>query len=158
MRVGVGSQNPVKVAATETALGDVPATVTAVAVDSGVPEQPWSESETIAGAKNRAFRARAADDYDLGVGLEGGVAHVDGADGLFLVMWGAVTDGETVGLGSGPRLVLPASVADRLEDGEELGPVMDDLTGVEGIARKQGAAGVHVGSIRRQLRVGFATV
>ncbi|MGM0397390.1 MAG: inosine/xanthosine triphosphatase [Halobacteriota archaeon] len=142
MRVAVGSENPVKRAATERALADVATAVESVAVESGVAEQPWGEAETIEGAKTRAERARSADDYDLGVGIEGGVASVDGAEGLFLIMWAAVTDGEQVGLGAGPRLELPETVASRLEAGAELGPVLDDLLDTTGIKQTQGAAGV----------------
>ena len=123
-------------------MGDVATAVESVAVESGVAEQPWGDSETIEGAKRRAERALAAGAFDLGVGIEGGAARVSGAEGLFLVMWAAVTDGDTVGLGSGPRLQLPAAIATRLEDGAELGPVLDDHLGTDGIAENQGAAGV----------------
>lgn len=142
MRVGVGSTNPVKRSATIRAMSDVATAIESVDVDSGVSEQPWGERETIEGANTRANRARMDDDFELGVGIEGGVARIDGADGLFLVMWAAVTNGTTTGLGSGPRLRLPTSVADRLDDGAELGPVMDEVLGTEGVARRQGAAGV----------------
>lgn len=142
MRVAVGSENPVKRAATKRAMGDVATLVEPVGVASGVSEQPWGDSETIDGGKRRAERALAAGDFDLGVGIEGGVARVSGADGLFLVMWAAVTDGETMGLGSGPRLQLPAPIAARLEDGAELGPVLDERLDTVGIAENQGAAGV----------------
>lgn len=141
MRVGVGSRNPVKVAATEAALGDrFDATVESVAVESGVAEQPFGERETVAGAENRARRAFEAG-YDLGVGLEGGVAEVPGTEGLYLVMWAAVTDGDRVGRGGGVRLRLPDAVAERVRAGEELGPVMDDVLGESNVARNQGAAG-----------------
>lgn len=142
MRVAVGSGNPVKRAATARAMGDVATDIEAIAVESGVSEQPWGERETITGAKTRAARARAAGAFDLGVGIEGGVDEVEGADGLFLVMWAAVSDGTSVGLGSGPRLRLPDHVADRLEAGAELGPVMDDVLDTSGVAKEQGAAGV----------------
>lgn len=131
-----------KRAATERAMAGVATAVEAVGVDSGVPEQPWGEAETIAGAETRAAKAVLAGTYDLGVGIEGGVAPIDGADGVFLVMWAAVTNGDVVGLGAGPRLRLPDRVATRLEAGEELGPVMDDLLDTEGIAEAEGAAGV----------------
>ncbi|WP_327052133.1 inosine/xanthosine triphosphatase [Halomicrococcus gelatinilyticus] len=142
MRVGVGSTNPVKVAATEAALeGRTDATVDSVDVASGVPEQPFGDAETVEGAENRARRALDAG-YDLGVGLEGGVAEVGDVDGLYLVMWAAVTDGETIGRGSGLRLRLPDGVARRVRGGEELGPVMDDVLGESNVAKKMGAAGV----------------
>jgi inosine/xanthosine triphosphatase len=143
MRVGVGSGNPVKRAATERAFeaADRPASVEAVPVESGVSEQPIGDGETIRGAKTRA--RRALDGYDLGIGIEGGVA--DGPDGRYLIMWAAATDGRERGLGSGPRLRLPDDIADRVDAGEELGPVMDEVVGLSNVARKQGAAGVLTG-------------
>ena len=100
MRVGVGSGNPVKRRAVEAVLDagedafGEGATVEAVPVDSGVSEQPRGHRETVAGAETRARNALAAGAYDLGVGIEGGVADVAAAPGLFLVMWAAVADGD----------------------------------------------------------------
>ncbi|OIB57522.1 DUF84 family protein [Natrialba sp. SSL1] len=167
MEIAVGSTNPVKVDAVERVLEshncacnadsdcdhgsetdcscDCPALdppATPVAVDSGVPEQPWSVEETITGARNRARRAYDTTMADYAVGLEGGVARFDGVDGLSLVMWAAVTDGTRVEVGSGPTLRLPDEIAARLENGEELGPVMDDVLDTTGIAEAEGAAGV----------------
>jgi inosine/xanthosine triphosphatase len=143
MDVAVGSGNPVKRDAVAAALPG--AAVDAVPVESGVSEQPWGDDETIEGAANRAERALARETaangrYDLAVGLEGGVA--ERTDDLYLVMWAAATDGERVEVGAGPRLRLPDDVASRLEDGDELGPVMDDLLDTTGVAENEGAAGV----------------
>jgi inosine/xanthosine triphosphatase len=141
MRVGVGSGNPVKRRAV-TRVVDDDATVEAVTVESGVAEQPRGHAETIEGAETRAGNVLVAEPaFDFGVGIEGGVAEFDGTEGLFLVMWAAVTDGGRVGHGAGPSLRLPHSVADRVRDGAELGPVMDDVLGTEGIAEREGAAG-----------------
>jgi inosine/xanthosine triphosphatase len=167
MFVVVGSGNPVKQRATQAALARLEksqVTVRSEAVPSGVPEQPRGHAETRRGAVNRARAARsvAIDDPDgptgqgprYGVGIEGGVAGFEGVgtrdegdgrmagDGTYLVMWAAVTDGERVGTGAGPSLPLPSAVATRVANGEELGPVMDDLLGTHGVARRQGAAGV----------------
>jgi len=195
MRIAVGSGNPVKRDATARVF---PAsTVVTEPVPSGVAEQPMGHNETRRGARNRAIAALRAGAYNLGVGIEGGVAsfgrsngskigdgsndvdsnvhadadshadadadsnvHADAdadnnadtdadadnnadtdADDLFLVMWAAVTDGERRGVGAGPSLLLPESIAARVRDGEELGPVMDDILGESNVARKQGAAG-----------------
>lgn len=143
-RVAVGSGNPVKRRATAAVVGG---TVTAVPVDSGVPEQPRGRAETVAGARTRAERALATERpdggrYDLGVGIEGGVAPVDGLDARCLVMWAAVTDGEAVGCGAGPTLPLPPAVGERVREGAELGPVMDEIVGETGVARGRGAVGV----------------
>ena len=187
MRIAVGSGNPVKRDATARVF---PAsTVVTEPVPSGVAEQPMGHDETRRGARNRAIAALRAGAYDLGVGIEGGVASFDGsngskigdgsndadsnvhadadsnadsnadadadsnvhadadnnadtdADDLFLVMWAAVTDGKRWGVGAGPSLLLPESIGSRVRDGEELGPVMDDVLGESNVARKQGAAG-----------------
>ncbi|WP_096390765.1 DUF84 family protein [Halopenitus persicus] len=135
MRIGVGSGNPVKRAAVASVLEG---SVEVVPVDSGVSEQPRGRSETVRGADTRAAAALEAG-YDLGVGLEGGVATVDGRDGLFLIMWATLDDGATVGRGAGPSVRLPADVARRVRNGEELGPVMADVTGDAGLAERDGA-------------------
>jgi inosine/xanthosine triphosphatase len=145
MQVGLGSRNPVKVSATERALPD--ATVDPLSVDSGVSEQPTGHAETVQGAVIRAERALAAGEYDLGVGIEGGVAHLDAAEGLWLVMWAAATDGDRTGRGAGPSLRLPDAIARRVEAGEELGPVMDDVLGEDDVAQRQGAAGALSGGV-----------
>ncbi|WP_435195680.1 inosine/xanthosine triphosphatase [Natronomonas sp. EA1] len=145
MNVIVGSGNPVKVRAVERALASAgyEPHVTGVAVDSGVSEQPYGDAETREGARNRA---RAAfDGCDLAVGIEGGVAPRDG--GLWLVMHAAVTDGDDLAYGEGPALRLPDAIAARVEAGEELGPVMDDVLGEDDVAKKQGAAGALTGGI-----------
>jgi inosine/xanthosine triphosphatase len=149
MRIAVGSGNPVKRRAVESAVEstfDDP-TVEPVSVDSGVAEQPHGHEETITGAGTRAANALAAGAYDLGVGLEGGVAEFPGTDGLFLIMWATATDGDRTGRGAGPSFQLPDSIADRVDDGEELGPVMDDVLGEDDVATNQGAAGALSGGV-----------
>lgn len=172
MRIGVGSGNPVKREATERAVAGEDGfaegvLVEACPVPSGVSEQPVGVAETRRGAVNRARAVLDVDvgreagvgpeagtdredgaaggGYDLGVGVEGGVAEVEGGDELLLVMWAAVTDGERLGVGSGPSLVLPDRIAARVRGGEELGPVMDDVLGESDVARGRGAAGALTG-------------
>jgi len=143
MHVAVGSGNPVKVDAVEAALPD--ARVASVPVESGVSEQPFGLAESIEGAETRA--RRALDDHDLAVGIEGGVARLPDAEGLWLVMWAAATDGDRWGRGDGPSIRLPDDIASRVDAGEELGPVMDDVLGEEEVARSQGAAGALTGGV-----------
>jgi non-canonical (house-cleaning) NTP pyrophosphatase len=162
--IAVGSGNPVKRDAVVRVFPS--ATVGAVRVDSGVSEQPTSHAETRHGAALRARRAYETENPDLAVGIEGGVAVGPGEsaetasdarraggcdsgptglravdDDLFLVMWAAVTDGDLIAYGGGPTLPLPRRIADRVRDGEELGPVVDDVLGVDDVAMKEGAAG-----------------
>ncbi|WP_339104591.1 inosine/xanthosine triphosphatase [Haloterrigena salinisoli] len=152
MKVAVGSTNPVKIDAVERTLERFEPTVVDAAVDSGVPEQPWSIEETVTGAENRARRALATTDADYGIGLEGGVARIDGVPGLSLIMWAAATNGDRLERGGGPTLRLPDDVAARLEDGAELGPVMDDRLGTDGIAETEGAAGVLTAGLTNRTR------
>lgn len=143
MDVAVGSGNPVKLAAVRDALPT--ASVESTPVDSGVPEQPHGIAETLRGAETRAERALPG--HDLGVGLEGGVARYGPAEGLWLVMWAAATDGDRWGRGGGPSIRLPDGIARQVEAGAELGPVMDDVLDEEGVARDRGAAGALTGGV-----------
>lgn len=150
MQVAVGSTNPVKVGAVEDALAPLSPTLTAVDVPSGVAEQPRSVGETIEGAENRARRALASSDATYGVGIEGGVDAR--ADATYLVMWAAATDGDRLVRGGGPSLALPEPIAERIERGEELGPVLDDEFGTDGLARRSGAAGVFTDGLTDRRR------
>ena len=152
LEIAVGSTNPVKIDAVERTLERFDPHVTDVSVDSGVPEQPWSIEETVTGAENRARRALAEPEADYGIGLEGGVARLDGAPGLSLIMWAAVTDGDRIERGGGPTIRLPDDVARRLEDGAELGPVMDERLGTDGIAETEGAVGVLTDGLTNRRR------
>ncbi|MEZ3143981.1 DUF84 family protein [Halobaculum sp. MBLA0143] len=160
MLVAVGSGNPVKRDATAAALSDpaaddrfVDATVVREPVDSGVAEQPRGAAETRRGAVRRAVAAREATDAAVGVGIEGGVGSYDPVETaagpvggeLCLLVWAAVTDGTEMGVAAGPSMPLPAPVAERVADGEELGPVVDDLLDESGVARGRGTSGVVTG-------------
>src|SRR2546430_4333720 len=92
-RIAVGSTNPVKLGAVRDVMSRLApgARIEAIAVASGVADQPWGDEETIRGALARAAAARDALDADLGVGIEGGV--VDGERGsLRTCAWAAVID------------------------------------------------------------------
>ena len=141
MDIAIGSANPVKRDAVERVHPE--ARLTAVAVESGVAEQPRGRAETVTGARNRAVAALDVTDADYGVGIEGGVAERDPPGGLWLVMWVAVTDGTETHFGSGPSVRLPDTVAERIRDGEELGPVLDDELGRESLSEQEGAIGVY---------------
>jgi inosine/xanthosine triphosphatase len=147
--VYVGSTNPVKRAAATAVLRQVydPAPeVRAVAVPSGVPDQPWGDEQTARGALNRARAAVRHDGATLGVGFEGGLLEVDGA--LYTSAWCAVAheDG-TTGLAGGANLRLPPAVAANLRAGAELGPAMDRLTGLHNTKHDVGAIGILTGGL-----------
>jgi inosine/xanthosine triphosphatase len=153
-RAIVGSENPVKVAAVRAVLArcspDV--MVGGVAVPSGVPEQPWGDAETRAGATERARRALAADaDADLAVGIEGGVVREpDGS--VMSCAWAAIVDrAGTVSVGGSLALPLPPAVVSLLDAGIELGHAMDQVAGTSGTKHGGGAVGLlTAGLITRQ--------
>lgn len=158
--IAVGSRNPVKINAVAEIVAQrwPQATVTGVAVPSGVSPMPMSDHETLSGARNRAKAAREALNADLGFGLEGGVEPT--ADGLFLMGWVVVVDRlGREGIGGAAKLPLPTHIARRVLAGEELGPVMDDVLDDHNIKQKGGAVGALTdGLILRQdtFKVGVA--
>jgi inosine/xanthosine triphosphatase len=152
MRVAVGSANPVKVAAATAVLGGYFADVQveAHAVASGVPDQPFGDEQTIAGARARALRAREVADADIGVGLEGGV--VDGPNGMRTCAWCVIVhrDGRE-GVGGSLAMPLPDAVAEMIRAGEELGYAMDKFAQTRGTKHGKGAVGIlTAGRIDRQ--------
>lgn len=153
MKVVVGSTNPVKVGAVAVVFKHYfpEAEVTGTEVESGVGEQPKSEAETVRGAENRARAAlKSGEGVEYGVGIEGGYTKKDGHP--MECAWVAIgnRDGK-IGLGGGLYFELPAKVAKRIKAGEELGPIMDQLTGTDNVKQKMGAIGVFSkGKLSRQ--------
>ncbi len=149
-RVMVGSTNPVKIAAVRAVLGRCVSdlVVDGVAVPSGVPDQPWGDGETRAGAIARARAALAADPAaDLGVGLEGGVVREpDGS--VRTCAWAAIVDraGE-VSTGGSLAMPLPPGVVTLLDSGVELGHAMDQVARTTGTKHGRGAVGLLTGGL-----------
>lgn len=111
-----------------------------VDVPSGVPEQPIGDEQTRQGALNRARTALKDAQADLAIGLEGGVVYMP--HGVFTMGWVAIIDRSgRIGLSQSPWLQLPPTVADAIAGGQELGPVMDRLTGQKNTKQHGGAVG-----------------
>lgn len=140
----MGSKNPVKIAATWEVLQRVHGNrvrVDGVPVESGVPDQPWGDEETLRGALNRARQALTTAGAELGVGLEGGLVEIDGR--IFTCAWCAVARADgAMGIAGGANLLLPPPVAEAVRRGAELGPTMDAVTGMEDTKHRQGAIGI----------------
>ncbi len=147
LKISVGSTNPVKLEASAEAfeLARKEVEVTKFDVHSEVSDQPTSDREAIRGARKRAEKARERGDFDFGVGLEGSVS--DTSFGMFLTGWAYLLDNKDSYLGGGGRLQLPKPIADRVRNGEELGPVMDEVTGRTGVKENEGAIGVFTNGI-----------
>jgi len=148
--VVVGSTNPVKIRAVRSALAKVApaAAVDGIDVASGVPDQPWGDSETMQGAEARARAAlESAGDAELAVGIEGGVVEMPGG-GLRTCAWASVVsrDGRT-SVGGSLAMPLPPEVAKLVREGVELGDAMDRVTGERETKRGAGAVGILTGGI-----------
>jgi inosine/xanthosine triphosphatase len=141
MKIIVGSTNPVKVGAVEEAFNKYFPDCSVIGHESksGVSEQPRSEEETINGAINRAKNSIAGNDY--GVGVEGGVCVINNK--MFDCAWVAIIDKTgKIGLSGGLYFELPPKVAKKIEEGGELGPIMNEMTGEENVKQKMGAIGI----------------
>jgi len=155
-QVAVGSTNPVKVGAARAVLVRVApaAEVVGVAVPSAVPDQPWGDEQTIAGALARArlalgqaMASGAPADAVLGLGIEGGVVD-EGDGGLRTCAWAAVVDVEgRAGVGGSLAMPLPPVVADHLRAGMELGHAMDAVASARDTKRGPGAVGILTGGL-----------
>lgn len=151
--IAVGSRNPVKVAAVTAVVRQwhASARIEAIAVPSGVPDQPLGDDETRRGALARARAARAAADADIGVGLEGGVVD-EAPTGMRTCAWAAIAlrDGREF-TGGSLAMPLPPAVAALIRQGMELGHAMDAVTGAHNTKHGAGAVGILTsGMIDRQ--------
>ncbi|NLE44543.1 MAG: DUF84 family protein [Chloroflexi bacterium] len=149
MKIAVGSENPVKIAAARSVLWRVygeQIDVEAVRVMSGVSDQPYGNEETLCGAVGRSRAALHAAHAELGIGFEGGIIEV--SDRSFTCAWCVVTrrDG-VVGIAGGENLLLPESVAAAIYHGDELGVAMDRLTRQRDTKRGAGAIGLLTGGL-----------
>jgi inosine/xanthosine triphosphatase len=152
MYIFVGSTNPVKVNAVTQAASETwpDVKVMGYGVASGIDAQPRSDEETRQGARNRAAAALKAGQNEqmsaqaLGVGLEGGVFEL--GEELWSTVWVVVTDGTGRFFeANGARFKIDDVLADIIKAGEEMGPVVARVTGVNDVRSKQGMIGVVTG-------------
>jgi inosine/xanthosine triphosphatase len=152
MIIVVGSANPVKINAVVAAIAGTPLAASEVhgfEVASGVPAQPWGNSETRQGALNRAQAALLqgnhhfpqSSDQTLAVGFEGGVQEFDGQ--VWSTVWCSVLDGSGQHFeANGAMFRIPEPIATKMRAGGELGPIVDELTKDSQVSRKGGAIGL----------------
>jgi len=147
MKIHVGTRNPLKVRAARSgfalAFPETPLQVVGVAVDAGVPSQPFDE-QVATGAIARARRALA--DADYGVGIEAGLVRLPGCDEPLSVQICAVVDRSgRLTVGHGPGYALPASVVERLRSGTTLNREMSARVGRDDVKETIGAIGILSG-------------
>ncbi len=130
-RAGVGSVNGPKIEAVRTALAVYApqASVEAVEVASGVPEQPVGFAEIARGARNRAEAAWREGDFDLAIGIEDGLVMLPEIDDEPLnIGCAAVTDGQRVSMGLSSAFAYPPGCSARaVAEREPIGALFDAL-------------------------------
>ena len=157
-RVALGSDRAAKIMAVRAAVARVAeiepawreASVVARAVATDAPAMPLTDSQLMSGARQRALAVRQMLieqrlEADLYVGLEGGFHStlLDDQRHTFLRGWAFVTDGRQGCFGASPSIEVPASIVDKVVNGNrELGVVIDEVAGVRDVRSKQGAWGV----------------
>lgn len=148
MIIAIGSTNPVKFNAVKKALKPIypKAKFISVKADSKVKDQPDSIKETKLGAKNRSLAAQKQTKADLAVGLEGGVFKVDKE--MFNMAWCAIVDKKgTLSFGGGMCFAVPAKIAQKITDGQEMGDLIDQLTNQTNVKQKGGAISIFTDNL-----------
>ena len=144
MHIIVGSKNPVKLQATKNIMEKIYSKpkVKAISVDSGVPDQPFGLNQTIEGAINRAKNAYT-EDVDLAVGIESGLMETpQSLTGYLDLQWCAIYDGKRVTLGVSAGFEYPPHVIEEVLRGNEVGEIMDQITGINNLGEKKGAVSI----------------
>lgn len=141
IRIVVGSRNPVKINAAyhafKTLFNEADIHCEGMDAPSGVAAQPMTEFDTRLGAINRVKYCQQTQTADFYVAMEGGVDHFDYGPATFAYI--AIATQDTLSIGKGAQLPLPPQVYQALQQGEELGHVMDRLFSTENIKQKGGA-------------------
>ncbi|KAK4215419.1 inosine triphosphate pyrophosphatase-like protein [Rhypophila decipiens] len=177
----VASLNPVKIAAAlhgfEEMFPNTAFTARGIAVPSGVPDQPFTDQETLLGARNRAVNARAAESgaaaaVDFWVGIEGGVCE-DPSSGpadqkqtalLQSFAWVVIlgnrhalgsdseqneNEADSIVEGKARTLMyyLPLETSRLVRGGMELGHAEDQIWGQTNSKQKNGSIGLLTGDV-----------
>jgi inosine/xanthosine triphosphatase len=144
VKIVVGSLNPVKVSAAKLAIQQCfeLSSVECVAVNapSGVAEQPMSSEATRLGAINRVKYCQQHYQADYYLAMEGGVDELQ--DGPVTFAYVVIANQHLMSVGRSATLPLPPKVYRALQQGAELGPLMDSLFNTTNIKQRGGAIGL----------------
>jgi non-canonical (house-cleaning) NTP pyrophosphatase len=126
------------------------ASVVARKVEITAPAMPLNDWQLMQGARERALAVREIllgqrIESEVYVGLEGGFhsISIEGEWHTFLRGWAYATDGITGAFGGTPSISVPKAIVESVvEGGEELGIVIDRVSGKRDVRSRQGAWGV----------------
>ena len=149
IKIAVASRNPVKLDAVKKGLSvflNDELEMLGVSVESGVPDQPMSDAETLKGAINRVENARQLfPGHDFYVGVEGGVE--DSVSGLMAFAWVVISNGKKTGKARTAGFFLPPRVAELVHQGMELGDADDIVFAKQNSKQQNGAVGLLTADI-----------
>ena len=126
------------------------ASVVARAVTTNAPAMPLTDWQLMQGARERALAVRdllrhQRLEAEIYTGLEGGFhsVSIEGEWHTFLRGWAYATDGKTGYFGASPSIIGTGHIAKRVIEGrQELGWVIDEVSGTRDMRSRQGAWGV----------------
>ena len=143
-KVIITSKNPVKINAVSSgftkAFPNTKFEFVAVAVSSGVSDQPMTDSETLLGAMNRIQNAKLDCKADFWVAIEGGIEEIDGE--LVAFAYILISTDSKNGISKTATFVLPQKVSELIKQGMELGDADDVVFGGNNSKQKNGSVGI----------------
>lgn len=141
INIVVGSQNPIKINASKAAISalypDTKIICLGVPAPSNVSEQPMTEAETRSGTINRVNYCIKHHQADFYVAIEGGVDVFQNIPATFAYV--VIADNNKKSVGRSANLPLPNRIYQALQQGEELGDVMDRFFNTTNIKQQGGA-------------------
>lgn len=145
MNIIVASQNPVKIAAVQTAFNNAwpkeQIQCTGIPAESGVSDQPMSNEETLLGAKNRSnFAKQAEPNADYWVGIEGGLQPV--GTKLEIGSFAYVQNNTKGSHAKTGAYFLPDGLTALINEGKELGTATDEFFTLYNTKHGSGLVGV----------------
>jgi inosine/xanthosine triphosphatase len=150
VKIIVASRNPVKLEAVRQGfenMGFSEPDIVGISVGSGVSDQPMSDEETLAGAKNRVENiSKEFPDADFRIGIEGGIQphgnHLEAFAWIY-ISWAEDNDRpEGYGQSRTSSFLLPPAVQQLIQEGYELGTANDKIFGQTNSKQKGGAVGL----------------
>jgi inosine/xanthosine triphosphatase len=149
IKIIVASKNPVKIDAVNDGLKVFLKDETemfGVSVESGVPDQPMNDLETLQGALNRVKNVQKLHPgCHFYVGVEGGVEETK--SGLMAFAWIVISNGQRTGKARTASFFLPPKVAELVHGGMELGDADDVVFSKTNSKQQNGAVGLLTGDV-----------
>lgn len=150
-KIIIASKSPVKIEATKLAFKKVFTNKTlyfeSINAPSGVADQPKSDDETYAGAKNRAEYAKTSlPNNNFWIGIEGGIDKFENETLAFA--WIYIISKNKIGKAKTASFFLPKKISELIEQGIELGEADDIVFGLENSKKKNGAVGILTKNIK----------